>query len=561
MHIVLESAPDGAVVATELDDALTAVARHELARADLAAWVAAREAVEPRWVWADTTRWYPGLVDRGLRLARAHDLRMCRRVLRHSPLVTGSSFTAAPKDAWDDPVPLRRDPVAEGLFDLETAPAEERMTDAVEEFRRQRAAVDAATDPGRLALLLAAESVGALIAVELHAAGVPWDVDRHRRILDELLGERPYPGARPARMEDRLTEVRAALDAPGLNPDSQPLLLKALRAAGLRVASTSKWELATIDHPAIAPLLEYKAMQRLLVANGWNWLDEWVHDARFRPVYVPSGVVTGRWASDGGGALQLPKAVRSAVVADPGWRLVVADAAQLEPRVLAAMSGDEAMARAGRAHDLYQGMVDVGAVPTREQAKYGILGAIYGGTTGESGRMRPRLQRAFPRAMAYVEEAARVGERGGQVATWLGRGSPVLERSGLDDGPTAPGEPADATDEEHRRRRQDRAAWGRFTRNFVVQGTAAEWALCWMGMLRSRLRELNARHGGADRRAVELVFFLHDELIVHSPAELAEEVAAALREAATAAGRLLFRSSPVEFPLTVSIVDDYGEAS
>ena len=232
-------------------------------------------------------------------------------------------------------------------------------------------------------------------------------------------------------MEEVLAEVRDALDAPDLNPDSPVELLKGLQRAGLQVASTRSWELKEVDHPAIEPLLEYKKLARLLTANGWNWLDEWVHDGRFRPVYVPGGVVSGRWASDGGGALQLPKQVRGAVVADPGWKLVVADAAQLEPRVLAAMSGDAAMARAGQAHDMYQGMVDAGAVETRNQAKYGMLGAIYGGTTGESGRMRPRIARAFPRAMAYVEEAARAGERGEVVSTWLGRSSPPGVAAGI----------------------------------------------------------------------------------------------------------------------------------
>ena len=55
--------------------------------------------------------------------------------------------------------------------------------------------------------------------------------------------------------------------------------------------------------------------------------------------------------------------------ADPGWKLVVADASQLEPRVLAAMSGDGAMAAAGRQADLYQGIVDAGVVETRDEAK------------------------------------------------------------------------------------------------------------------------------------------------------------------------------------------------
>ena len=150
------------------------------------------------------------------------------------------------------------------------------------------------------------------------------------------------------------------------------------------VESTSRWELAEQRHPVIEPLLEYKKLSRLQSANGWTWLAEWVHDGRFRPVYVPGGVVTGRWASSGGGALQLPRQLREAVRADPGWRLIVADVAQLEPRVLAAMAGDTALADAARGRDLYAGIVDSGAVATRQEAKIAILGAMYGATTGES---------------------------------------------------------------------------------------------------------------------------------------------------------------------------------
>ena len=138
--------------------------------------------------------------------------------------------------------------------------------------------------------------------------------------------------------------------------------------------------------------------------------------------------MTGRWASNGGGALSVPTQVRPAAVADEGWRFVVADVAQLEPRVLAGMSADTAMAEAARSTDLYQGMVASGAVATRAEAKVGMLGAMYGGTRGESGRMMPRLTRRYPRAIGLVEDAARAGERGEVVHTLLGRGSPGTER-------------------------------------------------------------------------------------------------------------------------------------
>ncbi|KIF00966.1 3'-5' exonuclease, partial [Streptomyces sp. RSD-27] len=123
---------------------------------------------------------------------------------------------------------------------------------------------------------------------------------------------------------------------------------------GIALRSTRRWELQEVDHPAVAPLLLYKKLYRIYTAHGWSWLTDWVHDGRFRPEFVPAGTLTGRWVTHGGGALQIPKVIRRAVVADPGWRLVVADADQMEPRVLAAISRDPAfMEVAGRPEDLY----------------------------------------------------------------------------------------------------------------------------------------------------------------------------------------------------------------
>jgi DNA polymerase-1 len=272
-------------------------------------------------------------------------------------------------------------------------------------------------------------------------------------------------------------------------------------------------------------------------------------------VFLPGGVVTGRWASHGGGALSVPVQVRPAAVADEGWRLVVADVAQLEPRVLAGMSGDAAMAEAARARDLYQGMVSAGVVATRAEAKLGILGAMYGGTRGESGRMLPRLARRYPHAIGLVEEAARAGERGEVVRTLLGRGSPVPS-GGWSERAVDLGEPSDddasGADRERRRR-----AWGRFTRNFVVQGPAAEWALCWLADLRNRLWALGGE-GRLEERP-HLVFFLHDEVVVHTPEHLADAVAAEVRAAAAAAGRWLFGDFPVDFPLDVVVARSWAE--
>ncbi|AEG44628.1 bifunctional 3'-5' exonuclease/DNA polymerase [Isoptericola variabilis] len=574
---------------------------------DLPAVVAEREetaratgTAPPRWTWDDTNRWYPALLRAGVRVDRAHDLRLAHRILRGSALAAGSALATAPPGPWDAmepapagdaPEPGRRAPQPDALFEL-TAPAAGRPVrtapgapssgapssgapssgdrdggpDPEAELAAQLAAVDGSADPGRLRLLLAAESAGALVAAEMHHAGLPWRADVHDAILTEALGPRPPEGRRPERLEALAERIRAALDAPPtLNPDSHPDLLKAMQYAGVGARSLRKWELEKLDHPVVEPLLEYKNLYRLLTANGWHWLDQWVRDGRFRTEYVVGGVVTGRWASSGGGALQLPRTVRRAVQADPGWVLVVADAAQLEPRVLAGMAADEAMAAAGQAGDMYAGIVASGAVETRELAKVGMLGAMYGGTTGASAQVLPRLAATFPRAIALVEDAARTGERGGVVTTRLGRSSPP---PGAAWDEAQAGAFADAAgDDAAARARSYTRSWGRFTRNFVVQGTAAEWALCWLASIRRRLWALGPAHDAEPGRAPapfadrpHLVFFLHDEVVVHAPAHLADAVAHEVREAAAEAGRLLFGDFPVTFPLTVAAVSSYADA-
>ena len=543
--------PDCAVV-QEVTDGGEAASRIVVASSDLPALVAAREAARPRWVWDDTARWYPPLLAVGVRVERCHDLRLCHAIVRRSASCARSGLALAPPGPWDGARPEEASPAALTLFDDPTAPTPPVVgdDDVLAELGRQLAAVAGSMTPGRLRLLLAAESTGALIAAEMEHDGMPWNADVHDDFLTRALGARPRGGGRPPRLEALADQVRAALGQPSVNLDSSPELLRALRAAGLDVASTRTAEIRALEHAVVAPLVEYKKLARLLSANGWVWMQEWVRDGRFRPQYVPGGVVTGRWATSGGGALQLPASVRAAVRADRGWRLVVADAAQLEPRVLAAMSGDQAMAAAGRRADLYQGVVDAGIVATRAEAKYAMLGAIYGATTGPSAVLMPRLTRAYPRAVALVEAAARAGERGEVVSTWLGRSSPPPGPVWQDVMQRAAGE--DARPDDVRAARGRRRDWGRFTRNFVVQGTAAEWALCWIAALRRRLRSIDGRP--------HLVFFLHDEVMVHAPTAVAGEVAAAVREAAAEAGRLLFGASLVDFALEVFVVDSYEQA-
>jgi DNA polymerase I len=452
------------------------------------------------------------------------------------------------------PPPPRPPGQAQGsLFDLAPVASEQTVADLATAYADQHARIVATAAPARFRLLVAAESAGALVAAEMGHHGLPWRAGEHDRVLTELLGPRSPTGGLPRRLAILSAAIAAALDTPGLHPDSPAELRRAFARAGIDLPDTRAWSLRAVDHPAVPLVLEFKELYRLWTAHGWAWCDAWVHEGRFRPEYVPAGVVSGRWATRGGGALQIPKVARRAVVADDGWRLVVADAGQLEPRVLAAVSGDPGLTAAAGTGDLYAALAAESFQGDRSRAKLALLGAMYGQSGGAALPAIAVLRQRYPTAWRYVEDAARTGEAGGLVRSWLGRTCPPASAAWRDPEPGGGVEiPSLDTEGDGGGPRQAAAARsrGRFTRNFVIQATAAEWALALLAVLRAEL-------AGA---AAELVFFQHDEVVVHCPEAEAEAVVAAAHRAAVQAGRLLFGSSQVRFPLEVAAVRCYADA-
>jgi hypothetical protein len=536
--------------------------------ADLVAAIAAGErAGRPRWVWSAAHRHYPRLLRAGVRVAQCHDLELVETLLLGHAARHGEprSVAAAYARLRGTEVPGRRpgqdlgrlpdhglesgDPGDQpSLFDAADDEAAAEDIDAIVAVHQdQLRRIAALEHADRMGLLAAAESAGGLIAAELSHHGLPWRAEVHDRLLTELLGPRPAGagrhgvGLRPRRLQALADEVAAAFGGRPVNPDSPAQIVRAFGAAGFSVSSARSSVLRAVDHPAVAPLLEYKELARLHAAHGWAWLDTWVRDGRFRPEYVVGGVVSGRWATRGGGALQIPKVLRRAVVADPGRLLVVADAAQLEPRVLAALAGDEAFAAAAAHGDLYAALADAFG-GDRAKAKIALLSAMYGGGTGDAINLLGVLRRRFPAAAGYVEAAARAGEAGHVVRSRLGRTCPPPSAAWRERVAGASGGGA-------------ARSRGRFTRNFVVQASAADWALALLAVTRRRLAEL-----APDGAGPHLVFFQHDELIVDTPKEHADAVAATIRAAATEAGRLVFGPTPVLFPLETAIVDCYADA-
>ena len=211
-----------------------------------------------------------------------------------------------------------------------------------------------------------------------------------------------------------------------------------------------------------------------------------------------------------------------------------ADLGQIEPRVLAVVSEDRAFAAATRADDLYAPVAEaLGA--ERATAKIAVLAAMYGQRSGAAGVALSRLERTYPVAMRLLDRAYADGVARRPLRTFGGRLIPLG------------GEPADAPDAAAAGRD---AARGRYARNAIIQGSAAELFKAWAVTVRHAVRPL----GG------QVVLCLHDELLVHVPEAAAEQARDRVTESLTAAARRWSGTDAVRFVADTSIVRRWSDA-
>ena len=137
----------------------------------------------------------------------------------------------------------------------------------------------------------------------------------------------------------------------------------------------------------------------------------------------------------------------------------------------------------------------------RATAKVAVLGAMYGQTTGHGATALRGLNSAYPVAMAYLEAADRAAQVGQDLRTYGGR---LVRMSS-----------SNTNDVSDRDARSRAAAQGRYGRNAMVQGAAAEFFKVWAVTVRARAASSGAR----------IVLCLHDELVVHVRIDRGDEVA------------------------------------
>ena len=309
-----------------------------------------------------------------------------------------------------------------------------------------------------------------------------------------------------------------------------------LRRVGVDVPDTRAWRLEQLRnvHPVVDALLGWRKAERIATTYGYRWLDEHVRNGRLLGEWTSSDGAAGRMTASAG-LHNLPAEMRSAVAADPGHMFVRADLGQIEPRVLAAVSGDAALVEATLDADLYQPVARRLGV-ARDIAKVAVLGAMYGSTTGESAHALRGLQGSYPTAMAFLEAAAAEGSVGNDVMTVGGR----RVRMWVDESVAG----------DIDRARAVAAARGRFARNAVIQGAAAEFFKVWAIIVRRRCRALDAR----------VVLCLHDELLVHLPQEHAEAGAAMVADAVAEAAHYWSPTRGVRYVADVSVIERWSDA-
>jgi DNA polymerase-1 len=311
-------------------------------------------------------------------------------------------------------------------------------------------------------------------------------------------------------------------------------------------------ELAPL-HPLPAKLLEHRRYAKLK-STYVDALPELADpgDGRVHTSFNQTVTATGRLSSSDPNLQNIPvrsaegQQIRAAFLPrEPGWRFVSADYSQIELRILAHLSGDEAMRRAFAAgEDIHARTaaavrgVDPAAVTSadRRVAKAVNFGILYGQSAfglakalgipqAEAAEFIAAYFRAFAGAAAFMDDVLDRCRRDGHVTTILGRRrsiAGVRDRAGRR---TAAGAFALSLPE-------------RTAVNTVVQGSAADLIKLAMLRVHGRLRR--------ERLAAALVLQIHDELLLECPAD---EVAAVER---LVAGEM--RSAlELEVPLDVSV--------
>lgn len=280
--------------------------------------------------------------------------------------------------------------------------------------------------------------------------------------------------------------------------------------------------------PIVADVLQYRQYTKLKSTYADGLLKAVSSDGRIRTSFQMTVTATGRLSSTEPNLQNIPtrtelgSQMRRMFVAAPGNVLVDADYSQIELRLLAHISGDEAMCRAFRSgedfHTLTAARVfhvepqDV-TPEMRRRAKAVNFGVVYGispfslsqdigVTVAEAKEYMERYFQTYTGVRAYMDRIVEQARADGYVETLMHRRRALPELKSSNHNLRAFGE--------------------RVALNMPIQGTAADLMKLAMVRVERRLAD--------EGLAAQLIMQVHDELIVECPEDEAARVQALLEE-------------------------------
>ena len=242
---------------------------------------------------------------------------------------------------------------------------------------------------------------------------------------------------------------------------------------------------------------------------------------RIHTDFVQYGADTGRFSSRNPNLQNVPaphtsngKAIRNLFVAPEGYKLVVADYSQIEPRVIASFSGDRTMVSAYQnGEDIYTTIGDTMGVD-RKAGKVLVLSLAYGvGPDKIAREIGCSLTEAKDLLDSFTRKFPAVGRYKRHVISECRRQSPI---------------PYVSTLLKRRRYLPDLRSKDQWTRakaerqafNTMIQGSAAD--IIKVAMVRAQALIPDEAN---------LILTVHDELVTVTPESMANETMEAIREA------------------------------
>lgn len=127
----------------------------------------------------------------------------------------------------------------------------------------------------------------------------------------------------------------------GIDLDSHKKVKEVFNKIGIDINSTDERVISLVDHPAAKELLNYRGLAKIMTSYGENILNQ-IHPftGRLHADFNQIGTRTGRFACKNPNLQQMPSDFRHCVTLPPDYKIVSADFANIELRILAKYSQD-----------------------------------------------------------------------------------------------------------------------------------------------------------------------------------------------------------------------------